>query len=167
MRQYRGLWRVQEKDKRPPKAWPANEFARKSTAVRGTNVTVPAGNNPSHNEESSEQTNRLGEMFNISSRDTRDISPDKAWALIKSTSSHEKCIVILLSGDLKRDRIDGMTLPLYYTHIFKFSANYQFVFCQIPTKNPLLEVFWQQNCSRNDQRSRHFGSPPITQTLYG
>ena len=143
MKYYQGLWRVQEissGDKTSRKEWPENKFPPKAIATQ---------NNPPQEGGSIVLTNRLRNIINARSPDIRDISPDKASKLIESLSSPGECVVVSLSGDLKTDRIEGMTLPLYYTHRSKVWTNDQFIFSRIPKNNSFLEshqlvqLFWK------------------------
>jgi hypothetical protein len=113
---YRGLWRIQEKapgDNRLRKGSPDEKLPSTSTVVQGP--TVPAGIDLSHDEELIELTSRLTNIVNLSSEDIRAMPPIRLWKIINTTTLQTLCIVISLSGDLKRDRIKGVTLPLY-TH---------------------------------------------------
>ena len=112
MEQYRGLWRIQSKatdDKESRKILLQNN----STAFRRTNQAIAIRNNTSLDEDSNTQTGQLGRIVNTS---VPDISPDHAWELIKPMSSSVKRVVMCLKGDLKRDRIGGITVPLYCAH---------------------------------------------------
>ena len=136
MQHHRGLWRIQEKasnDNQSRETLPQNNLA----VVHRMNQDIATGNNTSHDEDSNTQTAQLGRIVNI---DVRDLSPDNTWKLIEPMSASVKRVVICLKGDLKRDRIGGMTLPLYYTHKSKLPTKYQFVFCQILRTNSVLAI---------------------------
>jgi hypothetical protein len=108
MQHHRGLWRIQEKasnDSQSREMLPQNNLA-----VHRMNQDIATGNNTSHDEDSNTQTGQLGRIVNI---DVRNLSPDDTWELIEPMSASVKRVVICLKGDLKRDRIGGMTLPLY------------------------------------------------------
>lgn len=114
--------------------------------------------NPPREGGSIELTNRLRNIVNARSPDIRDIPPDKARQLIESLISPGACFVISLSGDLRRDRIKGMTLPLYDIHGSKVWTNDQFIFSRIPKANPFLEDASLSNYSGIEQRSWDFGA---------
>lgn len=48
-----------------------------------------------------------------STEEVQDLLPDKTWRLIETLAASGDRIVVSFSGDLKRERIGGATLPLY------------------------------------------------------
>jgi hypothetical protein len=79
--------------------------------------TSPADNVSPPNLDSSNQTktyNLRRIIFgNKSNEEVQDLYAEQAWGLIETSVTSGDRIVVCISGDLKRERIRGTTLPLY------------------------------------------------------
>lgn len=72
-----------------------------------------SSSNADHSNENTTYNLRRIIFGETSTEEVRDLSADQTWRLIETSAASGDRIVITLSGDLKRERIEGATLPLY------------------------------------------------------